>query len=165
MRLSAPDGFSARCKVGEDGIQWTSNGLTKADTWRTFHKLETVLERRKIRWRRFLPGGQLSALFLSASFLILMILAFGSVISAIFHRPPPSDSALATGVVVVVVITVFTQMALASLSHSEVVLRYSWEHAAQREDRNTKIVIAGVSALIAFILGIASLALKHKYWP
>ena len=29
--------------------------------------------------------------------------------------------------------------------HSTVILRYSWDQAAQREDRNTKIPIAGVS--------------------
>ena len=50
-------------------------------------------------------------------------------------------------------------------SQSTVVLRYSYEQAERLEDRNTKILIAAVSALIAFALGTLSMFLKHKYWP
>ncbi len=67
MRLSAPDGFSARFSVGEYGTQWTSYGLTKADAWRAFHKLEIVIERRKIRWRSLPPKDQSNNLFLLAN--------------------------------------------------------------------------------------------------
>ncbi len=153
MRLSAPDGFSARFGVSGYSIQWTTSGLTKADTWRAFHKLETVFERRKIRWRNLLPQNPVSILVVLWSFLMLALSVFGSSIGRIVNK------------ISLAILALIVPLGVFLTRHGEVTLRYSWEQAAQREDRNTKIVIAGVSALIAFLLGVASLALKHKYWP
>lgn len=165
MRLSAPDGFSARFSVGWPGTQWTSNGLTKADTWRAFHKLETVFERRKIRWRNLLPrdAGSLAVLLLNCFLAGLWILSYN--VGRMLYKPGPSYSVLASLLLTLATVLLIAPVAFFLMRHSTVVLRYSWDQAAQREDRNTKILIAAASALIAFLLGVVSMALKHKYWP
>src|SRR5215472_15907412 len=73
MRLSAQDGFKARFAVSLFLTQWTTDGLTKADTWRAFHKIETVFERRKILWKRLFPRRLESRKNLFFSFILLML--------------------------------------------------------------------------------------------
>jgi len=165
MRLFAPDGFSARFSVSEYTTQWTTVGLTKADSWRAFHKLETVFERRRILWRNRLPrNAQSLALWLVICFLAVL-LPLASRVGGIIYKLEPSHSELLVFAVALAVTLLITASAFLLMRHSRVILRYSWDQAAQREDRNTKILIAGVSAVIAFLLGVASMALKHKYWP
>lgn len=164
MRLSAPDGFSARFGFTGFGLGWTTEGLTKADAWRAFHKLETVLDRRRIRWRALVPRDQSNAILLLTLVPAWLLLFFAPKIWAVVHDVT-SNPVLVSILFTLVVVALFFPAMVVFLRRGEVVLRYSWDDAARREDRNTKIAIAGVSALIAFALGVASMALKHKIWP
>lgn len=165
MRLSAPDGFTARFGVSVSTTQWTTNGLTKADTWRAFHKLETVFERRKIRWRNLLPRETESVRFVLVMFLLLALLFFGSGAARVIYKLAPSHEEFVSVSFTLAALALITAVTPLVLRHSVVVLRYSWDQAAQREDRNTKILIAAVSALTAFLLTVLGYYLKHKYWP
>jgi hypothetical protein len=164
MQLAAPDGFNARFGIDRYSTQWTTKGLTKADTWRAFHKLETVFERRKIRWRGFLP--QDVGTIIASLTLILSLSSFFVMraFDAIYHFVPKSVG-LISALILLVIAALLGGIGFFLTRHSVAVLRYSWDQAAQREDRNTKILIGAVSALIAFLLGVASMALKRKYWP
>jgi hypothetical protein len=165
MRLSALDGFRARFGVDQYATQWTTDGLTKADAWRAFHKLETVFDRRKIRWRNLLPraAGSLALLLVNCVLVALWLVA--SRVGRVIYALAPSHPELASFLFTLATIALIAPAAFFLMRHSTVILRYSWDQATQREDRNTKILIAAVSAMIAFVLGVASIALKHKYWP
>ena len=165
MRLSAPDGFSARVGVSWYATQWTTEGLTKADTWRAYHKLETIFERRKIRWRNLLPGDAGSLAFLLVECFLVLVLLLGYRTGKIIYKLAPTHLELASYLLALAIVALITPAAFFLMRHDTVILRYSWDQAAQREDRNTKILIGAVSALIAFLLGIATMALKGRYWP
>ncbi len=164
MRLTEKGGFSARFGVSSRDTQWTTVGLPKAETWKAFHQLEVIFDRRKIRWRNLLPRDPSTLSFVG--YLIVMPL-----LTDVMHRAGITSYHLGStyfGIVMGLMVLGIVLIALAPmflLHPSVVIFRNSWDETERREDRNTRIFIALVSALIAFALGIASMALKHKYWP
>ena len=164
MRLTEQGGFSARFGVAPRDTQWTTAGLSKAETWKAYHRLEVIFDRRKIRWRDLLPRDPNTLSFVG--FLIVMpilaeVLRRGGIAS--YHLRSTYFEVILWSIVLGVVLITLAPILL--LHHSVVIFRNSWDETERREDRNSKIFIALVSVLIAFLLGIASLALKHKYWP
>jgi hypothetical protein len=49
-------GFTASFWTTDGSTKWYSYGLDENDKWGTYHRLERVLERRKLRWRSLLHG-------------------------------------------------------------------------------------------------------------
>lgn len=164
MNLDGKDMFAARFSVSDDGTHWWSLGLATADMWQVFHAMETIIERRKL-WRdRLVPGSVRKLFALITSFALTVSSVFIAIILSKKISPAHSEVILLPvcfllGIGVVPLIWRFVYY------RDAVILRFSWEQAERREDRNTKIAIAGVSAFIAFLLGVASMALKHKFWP
>jgi hypothetical protein len=164
MRFTQQGGFSARFGVSSRATQWTTAGLPKAETWKAFHRLEVIFDRRKIRWRNLLPRDPNLLSFVGYCLVMLLladVLRRGEVTS--YHLGSTSFEVVMWSIVLSVVLIVLAPILL--LRHSVVIFRNSWDDTERREDRNTKILIAVVSALIAFVLSIVSIALKDKYWP
>jgi hypothetical protein len=164
MNMNAKDSFMAYFSVDNGGTQWWTSGLTKADTWRAFHAIEAILERRRLWWHRFIPVSSRFLVAIVASYVLIALLIAGSRLVAMRISPTHRESIFLLLFIPLAILTMTLTWRVAHYPGT-VILRFSWEQAERREDRNTKIAIAGVSAFIAFLLGVASMALKHKFWP
>jgi hypothetical protein len=152
--------YEATFGVNEFNTQWTSYGLKKEEALVVYNDLMALFERRKLRWADLLHshkrisywiygfiGGALYVLLLGLPFLHLL------------HHATLEVTAF------VVVGLLFTALRAGLKQHSIVILRNSWDQAALREDRNSKILIGAVTTTIGAVLGILGYYLKRKYWP
>jgi hypothetical protein len=61
--------------------------------------------------------------------------------------------------------TVFVVIVTTAFRHSTIILRYSSERSAIRQEMVSKGIPIVVASILSFILGLLTLYLKHKYWP
>ncbi len=156
-------GLSARLGVSRYGTQWTTYGLTKDEAWTTFRRLEALFESRRLPWTHLLHSHFTGFLLIHGFMLSLLCVSFMFLPASLAGRLPHSTA--------VAVVAMFVTAAIVAIAlwvglrrHSIVILRYSWDHAALREDTKTKLIIAGASSIITFGLTFLGMYLKHKFW-
>jgi hypothetical protein len=150
----------------DDRLHWWSHGLTQADAWTTFHKLEAILQPR-ILWLRARLRKSPGIAFTTYGFAaVLSVFGACATVFLLARLFSPRHAMTVASLMSVPAFFIGMKVADGFLDdQSTIVLRYSYDQAALREDRNAKILIGAISAAIAFALGIVSMALKHKYWP
>ena len=149
--------------ISKYSTQWHTIGLSKEEAWAAFRQLEVLFENRKRYLRNFLVSQRL---WLPITLgVIVPLLVFGLLV-LLYHGTPikilPPFLIVSTTLVLFLLWTVLRQ-------HSVVILRNSWDHAANREELKLKIIAGTIPALIGATLGIGGTLLafyiRHKYWP
>jgi len=153
---------NVRFGVSKYSTQWTSEGLPKDRVWEAFRKLEALLEKRTLRWSNLLHShGQWSnGIYGAATVILLFLFTF-----LFANKVSLAARLIAFGAVAAPVLMLRTGLS----HHSVVVLRNSWDQAAQREELKARMITGVVPAFIGAFLGIVGTILvaylRHKYWP
>jgi hypothetical protein len=138
---------------------WTHFGLTYDEAWAAFRKLDALLQPRRLRWRNLWHASPFWLIYLfGLSVTGLPLLLFYTLRILI---PIGLAGALSFAWAILWIVVIVSRLA----RHSIVVFHYSWDHAARREELKTKIAIAGIPSILAFVLGLLAMYLKRKYWP
>jgi hypothetical protein len=152
LRLGRPN-LELVFQVDDRGLRWWSAGLTHADAWETFHKLEAIIKPKSSAGSGRARGATILAATVIAGFLA----------TKLSPRANADTAGLVAAVSVLILSILITERLLGPAS--SVVLRYSYDQAARREERNSKLLFA----VLGWALGIATTLLgiyvKHKFWP
>jgi hypothetical protein len=158
---NGPD-YSAQFTIHRVITAWTTQGLTREQTWSDFRKLEAIFERRKLHWKSLLHRSP------QAISIVGVILGLSLIVAVLLDLTGRSRGVV--GEIVFQSIFILEMVLAAGLyRHSIVIMRNSWDHEAAREDLRTRIVAGAVPALIGAVLGggiaLLGVYLRHKYWP
>jgi hypothetical protein len=159
-------GFAAEAEMSAFSTRWYSYGQTPEEEWATYRKLEPLFQKKIRHTRAALDKWPTLGFITYGVAAVVGVAALVVPIAAIAHWLVPR---FASPIASVLIFPAF--LATMKIAHrflgpdSVVIFRHSSEVGATREDRNNKLVIVAVSALIAFALGVVSMFLKHKYWP
>jgi len=154
LRLERP-GLELLFQIDARGPHWWSTGLTRADAWETFHKLEAIIKPKSTRLE--------TARGATSLFVTLAAMA-ATVFLAIKLSPNHADAAASAAVLTVFILAIlFAERLLGP--RSTVTLRYSYDQAVRREERNSKLFFA----VLGLVLGIAGTLLtqylSRLIWP
>jgi hypothetical protein len=144
-------GYVNVLKADRYGTRWLTSGLNNQEQWNVHRKLEAVLDKRKLRWRRLLHanlGSRTSVVIVS------MILA--TVVTVIIRHRFGRIAAFITLVALGAV-----SLRILLTGHSVVILRNSWDDRTRREDLRAKVLIGAVTSVISFFLGIGATLLTE----
>ncbi len=153
LKLERP-GPELLFQIDGRGAQWWSSGLARADAWETFHKLEAIIRPKASRLET-----ERGAIALGT--LIPAMAAFAFLATRL--SPKHADTAAAIALLAVYGAGILFGDRL--LAGSSVILRYSYDEATRREERNSKILIALLGAALGLVSGVILTILKGKYWP
>lgn len=162
IKVKAPS-FRLTLAVYPTFTHWDCYYLDFEEAWRVFRQLSAIFDLRKTpRWRVRVH----TLIFTLVGILILLFLSAASLALANKRLTP-------SGVILWVVVAggsilippVAFRIAERLQRHTIVVLRYSWDQSAARDERNSKILLATVSAAVASVFAVLGMWLKHKFWP
>jgi len=137
--------------------RWTSSGLTKADTWSAYHKLESVFNKRRRRWSALLhaiPWGL--NLLLWAAPGALFVLAFN--LDSLSHLTHAATLGLLTYAAIIAAL-------VNGARHTILVPRHSWDPSPIHQYLTDKIVPLIVGAILGILGTLLAQYLSHKLWP
>jgi uncharacterized membrane protein YfcA len=114
-------------------------------------RLEAVLDKRNLRWRRLLHANSGSkAAILTVSLILVTVSAL--IVRHWFGR--------IAGTATIVVLAIVPFWMLLS-GHSVVILRNSWDDRTRREDLRAKVMIGAITSVIGILLGIGATLLTE----
>jgi hypothetical protein len=70
-----------------------------------------------------------------------------------------------TGTMVVGSVAAFIALKIGLRGHSIIILRYSYDLSAKREDLEEKVALLAGGAILGVVLTLLTEFLKHKFWP
>jgi hypothetical protein len=151
-------GFTASVRIYKSNTSWYAYGLTDNEHWGLFHKLEALFEPRKLRWKKLLHTHSKVSYWIygAASVLFFALLPIG------FTHLVPRTPVI---VLLVLVAALLVSLRTGLSSHSIVIFRHRADHAVRRQEGAMKAILEISKLIIAFILGVLTLWLKHTYWP
>jgi hypothetical protein len=130
-------------------------GFTREQELSIYHNVAVIFKRRN-RWlATFVRSYQtlIRSLFVSL-FLVFIALSFKKQ-TPLMVGIAPALLSLAIGITALV----------GTWQHSVIILRRSSERDEHRQDQRTKALLVFLGYVLAFVLGLVSMYLKHKYWP
>jgi len=139
---------------------WRSVGLTEEETWRTYGRLRTLFDARKLFWRNLVHS--FTPWIIIFGWFGLPVIVGGALVFVSRVMPnavAPTLVLLSLYVVATLVVTYLFSV------HAIVVLRPRSERAALRRETVLKSVPTIISSILTFLLGWAAAYLKRKYWP
>ncbi len=152
-------GFSCYLRVDESSATWSPYGLDENDQWGTFHRLEVIFERRKLRWKSLLHSHSGVFYWIYGAATALLAILLPVLLSAKLVPRALTLTALA-----VLAILVFA-LRLGLHTHSVVIFRTHAVHSSQKLQTAWKVIPDVVEIVVGFVLGVLTLYLKHKFWP
>jgi len=148
--------------VDSTGTHWWSTGLKRSDAWETHHKLEAIIRPRAVLLGTF-AITRLPALYtvLGAAATLSAFLAWTAAY-VLAHKLVPHSvawwQALIIGLLEGAAPVVAFKLRYVILGpKSTVTLRYSYDQAARREERNSRLLFA----VLGFVLGVAGTLLTQ----
>jgi hypothetical protein len=159
VEVSRGSRFTAGLFVGSFAALET-HGLSYDERLAVFYRVEDIFKQRRRPWTFDLRkswkwvgmGTGLVCGFVSG--------LTGAFLSRIMHKPGASFK-IAFGTTVVITAVLIW----ASTRGSTVIFRKFSEQQELREKKRAEIVLDAIKLVVAFLFGILSLYLKHKYWP
>jgi hypothetical protein len=152
--------------ISNAGVSWGEYGLTKADAWKTYHKLEALFKPRS-HWLRAWPHRSASttiATVLGTALIIAIPIAF--TVRAVAHEFARNH---ALGVAALILFTTLGMSLLLTAPllawPCTVVLRQLPEIAEAREERNSKLFFAALGWALGTATALVGIYVKHKFWP
>lgn len=157
-------------RVDRSGPQWWSAGLSRADAWETHHKLEEIIRPRVVLLgglARTRPGA-LYTITGAASTLGAFLALLGAYVLA--HKFVPHLTSWYAALIIgllqgAAAVLGFKITNLILEPRSTVTLRYSYDQAARREERNSKLLFAVLGWAFGTITTLLGIYAKHKFWP
>lgn len=151
-------GFNCYLRIDEHAATWSPYGLEENDEWGTFHKLELIFERRKLRWKSLLHlyPGAFYWIYGAATILLIFLLPL-----LFINRVPRALTWIAIAPTAILVFG----LRLGLHTHSVVIFRTYAEHSSQKIQTAWKVVPDMVKILLGFFLGLLTNYLKHYFWP
>jgi len=157
-------GFNAHVSITKSGTSWYSYGLDDNDRWGTFHKLELIFDRRKLRWKSLLNSHARVSYWIYGAATALFILLIPTLSLRFLPHVPAMLQILVLPVLVILgVLLWFLRSGLST--HSIVIFRSHADHSSQRVQTAWKVIPDVVKIFLGFLLGALTLYLKHRYWP
>jgi hypothetical protein len=147
--------FTAKLDITPKGTTWWAVGQEEPEQWTTYHKLEAIFEARS---RTLAQLAQ--TLLTSVSMGIAAPIALWAYQGRSGARAP---------LLVIVGIAVFIGSAMSSANfllspRTVVVFRNSYEQAARREERNSKLLFAALGSVLGAATTLLGIYAKHKLW-
>lgn len=144
------------------GTTWSSSGFTKEQTWDAYHKLESIIDNRKSRWRRTLHSCPwwLGALLANVGFILLVPL-LAALDRLLLNFIPPAVVYPLLFVMGGILISII----VSGIRDTTISLRNSWDPSPLTSYLKDRLIPVALGALIGLAGTLLGLYLKHKYWP
>jgi hypothetical protein len=138
--------------------RWWKSGFTNENTWSAYRKLESLFNKRKLRWRAWvhpLPSWLSLGIFTIGP---VALLALGILLLKFMPRA-------AVETVLLLFLGALITAGVTSFRHATLTLRNSWDPSPFSLYLKDKIIPVIVGAVAGALLTLLGLYLKHKYWP
>jgi hypothetical protein len=155
LHVSRPLRYNAILLISRSMNQITTSDVSYDEQVAVFHRVEHIFRQRRLFWRNV--ASDLPAWAWAVSF-FLFALVIDSAAALL-------SKWAAVGVVIAGTILGAAIVMAARVSGSTVMFRNFSEHDEVQQEKTQKFLFEAVRLVGAFLFGMLTLYLKHKYWP